>query len=102
MRKVTEAILQKAALDWLSTIPGIYFFRSGAGMVKTEEGRVFKTGKPGCPDITVCKDGRFLGLEIKTPTGRQSATQKLAQLQIEEAGGEYHIIKSIDELKAIL
>jgi len=101
--KITEAILQRAVLDWLQSLDGIYFFRSGAGQVKTESGRFFKTGKPGCPDVTVCCGfdgiGLFVGLEIKTSVGRQSASQKKAEEEIKNAGGRYYIIRNIDEAK---
>jgi hypothetical protein len=30
----------------------------------------------GVPDIIVVREGRFLGLEVKTETGRQSPEQK--------------------------
>jgi hypothetical protein len=105
-KKITESILQRAVLDWLGSLDGIYFFRSGAGQVKTEGGRFFKTGKPGCPDVTVCVGcgdadfpAVFVGLEIKTETGRQSATQKKAQEEIEAAGGRYYLIRNMDEVK---
>ena len=72
---ISEKVVQKAVLDYLGTIPGIYFFRAAAGSVATATGRYFKTGKKGCPDIVACvpkktDNGRivgvFVGLEIKT------------------------------------
>ena len=72
-----------------------------------------KTGRAGCPDITVCYQGRFIGLEIKRPAGtdlrgkkvqagKQLPTQKKAQEMIEKAGGEYYLIYSLSELIKIL
>ncbi len=105
MKKITESVLQRAVLDYLAylsnSIP-LYFFRSAAGQVKTEQGRMFKTGKPGCPDISVILRGRYIGLEIKTTTGRQSTFQKQAEKEIIAAGGEYHIIRCIDDLRTLL
>lgn len=100
-RKIPESVLQRAILEWLQTRKGIYFFRSGAGQVRMENGRFFKTGKPGCPDITVCKDGQFYGVEVKTKTGRQSATQKKAQQEIEDAGGVYRIVRSLEDVRRL-
>ena len=106
-----ESIIQKACLDYLGTIPGIYFFRAGAGAVKTSTGRFFKTGKPGLPDIVCCipkttDNGRivgvFCGFEIKNEKGRQSPAQKEAEEQIKEAGGKYFIIRSLADIKKII
>jgi len=105
MRTATEAQIQRGVLDYLELLSRkkpIYYFRSAAGMVRTEQGRVFKTGKPGAPDISVCFDGLFIGLEIKTTTGRQSALQKKAQAEIEAAGGKYYIIRCLEDIWKIL
>jgi hypothetical protein len=108
---LSEKVIQKAVLDYLGTIPGIYFFRAAAGAVTTSTGRFFKTGKKGLPDIVCCvpkktDNGRtvgvFIGLEIKTEKGRQSPAQKEAQKQIEEAGGHYYIIRSLKDVKEII
>ena len=111
MKKITEAMIQRAVLDylgWLSKSKSLYAFRSGAGHLKTEGGNYFKTGKPGCPDITLCLQcstrsdiivGTFVALEIKSATGRQSALQKQAEKEITKAGGFYYLIRSISDAK---
>jgi len=105
MKKITEAMIQRAVLDylaWYSLKNKIYWFRSGAGMVKTEAGGMFRSGKPGVPDITVCGEGgQFIGCEVKTPKGRQSATQKKAEEEILAAGGRYELVRSLDDIKRI-
>jgi len=103
MKKITENMIQRACLDylaWYSKSHKIYWFRSGAGMVKTEAGGVFRSGKPGVPDITVCQNG-FIGIEVKTKSGRQSALQKQAEEEIVAAGGVYRIIRNLGELKEL-
>ena len=105
MTKATESQIQRGVLDYLELLSRkkpIYYFRSAAGMVRTEQGRMFKTGKPGTPDITVCYNGGFIALEIKTATGRQSELQKIAQKEIEAAGGKYYIVRSMEEIWTIL
>lgn len=101
LRKISEAQIQRGVIDLLALtskrIP-MYFFRSAAGMVRTEQGRMFKTGKPGTPDITICFcTGIFVGFEIKSATSRQSELQKQAQREIEAAGGFYFIIRSMQD-----
>jgi len=103
--KHTEKMIQKACLDYLeyyAKTHDIYFFRAGSGAVKTQQGRYFKTGKKGCPDICGCVHGIFTGWEIKSAIGRQSADQKTAEKEIKKAGGNYFIIRSLKDLKACL
>jgi len=108
--KQTEQMIQKAILDYLEHVctQKIYFFRAGSGAMKTEHGRYFKTGKPGTPDIVLCLHcrtktdniiGIFLGIEVKTSTGRQSQPQKKAEKEIKAAGGEYYIVRSVTDVK---
>ena len=100
-----ESIIQKGILDYLglySKTHPIYFFRAGSGAVKTQQGRYFKTGVPGLPDIIVCGSlGQFIGLEVKNEKGRQSQNQKQAEKDINAVGGEYHIVRSIADAKKI-
>lgn len=57
--------------------------------------------KNGVPDIIVVRDGVFIGLEVKTPTGRQSEAQATFQKELEDAGGQYHIVCSIEDVQAL-
>jgi len=56
----------------------------------------------GIPDIIAIKNNRVLFLEIKRPTGKLSNYQKQFQTDIEGQGGEYYIIRSIDDLIKII
>lgn len=96
MGKETE--LQKAILDLLAHIPNCYAFRSGSGLIKTEAGNYFRTGKKGCPDIIACLKGRWIGIECKVGKNKLSPFQKQAQEDIEKAGGIYLIAYSLDEV----
>ena len=58
--------------------------------------------KPGDPDIVVCSQGRFIGIEAKTYDGVQSNIQKLRQKQIEQAGGIYILARSVDDVAQIV
>ena len=93
-----EVELQKAVLDLLAHIPNTYFFRSGAGLIKTEHGGYFRTGKKGCPDIVGCMNGKFIGIELKVGKNKLSPFQQQAKLEIEEAGGEYWEVRSLDDV----
>lgn len=58
--------------------------------------------KPGDPDLVICLDGQFVGLEVKTQTGRQSDIQKQREKEIRMSGGWYFLVRSLDDLKAVL
>ncbi|MFM7852283.1 MAG: VRR-NUC domain-containing protein, partial [Flammeovirgaceae bacterium] len=79
--------------------------RSQAGAVNTirrnGSAGFFKTGRAGTPDITVCYQGKFVGIEVKNKKGKQSESQKQAQETIEKTGGYYFIVRSLDELISI-
>jgi|WetSurMetagenome_2_1015567.scaffolds.fasta_scaffold885176_1 hypothetical protein len=58
---------------------------------------------PGIPDIiAIDYEGRFVGIEVKAPGGKQSEHQKEIQRQIEAAGGIYLLIKDVEELRGRL
>jgi len=97
---MNESVILKGICDYLSTRNDVYWFRSAAGAIQTQNGRYFKTGRPGCPDITVCHHG-FIAIEVKSATGKQSKIQKQAQADIEAAGGRYYICRSVSDVKNI-
>ena len=55
----------------------------------------------GVPDIIVVKDGRFIGIEVKTDTGRLSPDQVEFGRQCNEHGGTYAVARSIDDVQRL-
>ena len=89
--KISENDIKRAVKDYLS-IRGYFHFHilQGLGAYK------------GIPDIIAIKNNRVLFLEIKRPKGKQSEHQKNFQLFIEGHGGEYYIVRSLDDLIKII
>jgi len=56
----------------------------------------------GLPDIIVIKDGIFVGLEVKTETGRATELQMRMQEAIRIAGGVYEFVTSVKDVEEIL
>lgn len=62
----------------------------------------------GLPDIIVCAQGRFVGLETKMPStrGNVSPRQSYVHSQIENAGGVAQVVcspqEALDVVKALL
>ena len=77
-----ELEIQREVLDLLAHLPNTYCFRSGSGLIRTEKGNYFRTGKKGCPDIICCMKGKFVGLEIKQEKGKQSVFQKVKVMHL--------------------
>lgn len=58
---------------------------------------------PGVADLYAIKDGRDIWIETKSQRGgTQSPDQVEFQHDIEAHGGEYFIVQSVDQLKAIV
>lgn len=66
--------------------------------------RYVKLGTEGLPDIiaVVPPSGRFLGLEVKSATGRLREAQKLFRDQLEASGGIYRVVRSVEDTIAVL
>lgn len=95
---------REGKLYWCPVPNGAWLQGANAHARAARARRMKESGalKPGAPDMIVCIDGRFIGVEIKTRTGRQSDTQRKAQAAIGRADGDYRVVRSLDDLMAIL
>jgi len=104
--KVSEKDLQKTILQNLKWYKDIYTIRNNSffGSFSRPNGSkgFIQNNKKGAPDIILCKNGLWLGLEIKSTDGVQSPDQKKAEIEIRRAGGMYFIIKTIDEFNKVI
>lgn len=101
-----ESDIQRIIVDYLNYRKDIYFVRNNtlSGRIIRKNGSTgwVRNSKPGAPDIIVCYKGRWIGLEIKNERGRQSPEQKQAEQDIVWAGGEYWVVRSLEEVMSIL
>jgi len=93
---MTETALIRQILEYCN-YKNLLFYRTQSGAIRTERGGLFKAGTPGCPDLTGCVDGRFVGVECKVGKNKQSDLQKRFEKLILEARGEYWLVYSLDE-----
>jgi len=56
----------------------------------------------GVPDVLCCCRGRFIAFEIKTQKGKLSGPQKIQIQRIHRAEGHAAIVRSVEEVRAIL
>ena len=94
---MSETELVKACLEQLHARK-LFAFRMNTGAFKTELGHFVRFGAKGAPDIILVRKGRFIGIECKAKKGKQSPGQKEFQDNLEQAGGLYWLVYSIDEL----
>lgn len=102
----SEAQIQQAILTYLQMLENheqLYFLRNNsfAGYIQRNNGSVgrIRNNKAGTPDIIICYQGRFVGIEVKSPKGRQSVDQLVAQQVIEKCGGVYILARDVDDVR---
>lgn len=103
MGDLLEQAIENQCLIWLKS-RGIFGFKVRSVGTYDPRKRVFRTNKwfrKGCPDILCCISGRFIGLEIKTRTGRLSEHQKDFHKDIVAHHGLVYVVRSVDELEGI-
>ncbi len=89
---MTEAALIQKIRRYLASVPECFFWKEHGGQY----------GTAGIPDIIVCFRGRFIAFEAKVgrnmPTKLQAATIR----SIRQAGGTAAVVRSVEEVQAIL
>jgi len=92
----TEQDLLNRVLAAVGALPGVLAWRNNTGALRDVNGRMGRFGMKGSPDVLVIAGGRFVGIECKTRTGRQSEDQKRWQRACEAAGGVYVLARDVD------
>lgn len=96
----TETPIVADILHALSAM-GIWAWRQNSGHVPRKGGRFF--GAPaGSPDIAGVLDGRYFGIEVKTPKGKQRETQVEWQAMALRHGVRYGIARSAREASELV
>lgn len=95
---MTEADIQALILIYLTSLPDTYAQRQNTGAAHDGK-RMVRYGVPGQADILCCMKGRFIEVEVKTKTGRQSEAQKQRDRNITKAGGIYILARSVEDVK---
>lgn len=101
---MTESQLTPHILLALCGTGEVNLDRNNIGMAWMRNGTPVRygVGGPGGADFIGLHRGRYLAVEIKTPTGRQSPEQKLFQSRIERHGGLYRLVRGVDDAHALL
>ena len=86
-KEITAQIMR-----YLKTVPGCFAWKEHGG----------PHGTAGIPDIICCYHGRFVGLEVKAPSGKLSKLQEITIQKIRAAKGQAFKVTSVEEVKEIL
>jgi predicted peroxiredoxin len=106
--KVTEDQLHRATAVLLDTIllpPALWTtFPSGWGKLgKATAGRLHGSGlKAGMPDILIFFNGRAIGIELKTETGKLSKDQINMAARLSDAGVRVYLCRNTDDVIGVL
>ena len=129
-REPLEAEIQKAIMQYLATRKDVVFWRQNSGSfvapviraiagvlerfglgrrkiaimaaVKKAAGHYKCTSVSGIPDITAIYRGVYVGLEVKTKTGRLTKDQKVMHELMHKRGVKVVIVRSVQEVMKVL
>ena len=100
MARKKESEIQSEIIKYLKK-QGIFCWRNNNTAVydpKINGYRSF-TGLKGVPDILgILPGGIFIGVEVKTPRGKQSADQVLFERRCKRLGGVYIVARSVKDI----
>lgn len=102
-RKSPEYILQKQVVDllrWNNIM--VFSVPNGGSRNLREAAKLKRTGVlAGVSDLIVLLPNKAIFLELKTPKGKQQKSQKDFQRDVEALGFDYHIARSVEEVKKL-
>lgn len=99
-----ETVIQGRIMEALS-VAGCLVWRNNTGALPDgRTGRLVKYGlcKGSSDIIGIAPGGRFLAVEVKTPTGRATKEQELFLAAVRRRGGIGFVARSADEAVALL
>ena len=79
-------------IKYLKTLSQTFVWKEHGGMY----------GTAGIPDVICCHKGMFVAFEVKTDSGKATLLQEITLRKITEAGGIAHLVRSLDEVKAVM
>lgn len=99
---MTETTIMFAVRQALVASGHVMIFRNNTGFDRERKVR-YGLGLGGSDLVGLLKpSGRFCGFEVKTPTGRVSAEQKMWAEAVRHAGGFVAVVRSPDDALSAL
>jgi hypothetical protein len=105
---IPEHVILNQILDYLR-LKGCYVWRNNTGAFvrnyySMKEARwketFFRSGQRGLPDIIgIAPDGKFIGIEVKTQTGKVSPEQKVTLQTMANLGAWAFVARSLEDVE---
>jgi hypothetical protein len=101
----SEAEVKRAIIDYLRAKKYLFIPISNQGQWNKKVGCYTKfTGTRGAPDLMVYDEvctNNWVCIELKGTKGRQTKEQKEFEAALQDKGGEYYIVRSINDLQKL-
>jgi hypothetical protein len=99
---MSEGHIQDEIRLALSDEPGLVMWRNNVGVAE-HRGALVRYGLAvGSSDLIGCLNGRFIALEVKTPTGRASPQQRQWLDLVRRHGGFAAIVRSVEDARGAI
>lgn len=92
MERKLESKITAEIMQYLKTLDKCFFWKEHGGMY----------GTAGIPDIICCYKSRFVAFEVKRPGKQLTKLQEKTIKDIQIAGGQAYVVRSVDEVKKIM
>ena len=92
---MNETAIKRMIVDYLERLPGCFVLPISIGSLR---GGHKSSMKRGTPDLLIGYRGRMIGIEVKTPTGKQSPEQKHIEIAMHTAGCVYILARGLDDV----
>lgn len=100
---MNESQIEKSIIEFLSYSKWFVWKNLDQPLFANGSYRRLRPGQiKGISDLIAIKNGRVLFLEVKSRKGRLSESQKQFGEQIINAGGEFHVVRSISDVEEII
>lgn len=97
MKKNTDGSKKVSEKDVCKALR-VYWKKNGFFYARNQQGLGCKRG---VADYTVIFTGKTAYVEAKSPTGKQSPPQKEFEAEVQEAGGSYLVVHSLEEFLSL-
>ena len=105
MAKSLEHSLQLTCVRWFRyQYPDLLLWHTNGTAQNRKHGAILvgRGCMAGVPDLLFFYRGQLHGIELKTEKGRQSPKQKEFQAKFEKEGGQYYIVRSVDNFVSLV
>ena len=103
-KEISEQDIQEVICEYLA-LKKYFFWRQNTMALFDSRKKVYRRlpryAKTGVSDIILVRGGKIICLEVKRPGGKLSQSQKDFRDGILDAGGQYDIVTSVEDVEKL-